>query len=111
MSLKNDKQREGIPPEATLVFKGEIFEVWQWQQTMFDGTTATFERIWRSPSVEVIAVVGDKIVVEHQDQPDRKGIVSLVSGRADQGTDMLEAKRELLEETGNRLGTFFQTRR
>jgi ADP-ribose pyrophosphatase len=100
MSL-SDKSRSGIPVEAKLVFKGVIFEVWQWQQKMFDGTAKTFERIWRPPTVEVIATVGSKILIEYQDQPDNKNIVNLVSGRADQGTDMLEeAKRELLEETG-----------
>jgi ADP-ribose pyrophosphatase len=94
--------REGLPPHAKRVFKGEIFEVWQWEQEMFDGTTEIFENIWRYPSVEVIAVVGDKIIIEEQDQPDRKDIISLVSGRADQSEDMLaEAKRELLEETGH----------
>lgn len=96
-----DTIREGLPPHAKRVFKGEIFEVWQWEQEMFDGSTHTFENIWRYPTVEVIATVGDKIIIEEQDQPDRKNIISLVSGRADQSEDMLaEAKRELLEETG-----------
>ena len=97
-----DSIREGLPPNARRVFKGDIFEVWQWEQEMFDGSTHTFENIWRYPTVEIIATVGDKIFIEEQDQPDRKDIISLVSGRADQSEDMLaEAKRELLEETGH----------
>jgi len=95
------KPRDGFPPNAHLVFKGMIFEVWQWDQKMFDGSTATFERIWRYPTVEIIASVGDKIIIEDQDQPDRPGNINLPSGRADKGEDPLaEAKRELLEETG-----------
>lgn len=95
--------RTGLPPHARQVFKGEIFEVWQWKQEMFDGTTEIFERIWRYPSVEVIATVGDKIMLEEQDQPDHPNFLSLVSGRADRSQDMLaEAQRELLEETGYR---------
>jgi len=69
---------------------------------MFDGTTEIFERIWRLPTVEIIATVGDKILIEEQDQPDRKNNINLVAGRADHSEDMLaEAKRELLEETGH----------
>jgi ADP-ribose pyrophosphatase len=99
--MSNAQPRPGLPANAQLVFKGVIFEVWQWEQEMFDGTKETFERIWRSPTVEVIAAVGDKILIEEQSQPDRKNIISLASGRADQGEDvMAEAKRELLEETG-----------
>ncbi|MCR4328508.1 MAG: NUDIX hydrolase [Patescibacteria group bacterium] len=94
--------RPGLPAHAKRVFKGEIFEVWQWEQKMFDGTTNTFERIWRYSTVEIFATVGDKIILEDQDQPDRKGSVTVPSGRMDQGEDdpLVEAKRELLEETG-----------
>jgi ADP-ribose pyrophosphatase len=98
---EESQPRPGLPPNAKLVFKGVIFEVWQWEQKMFDGSTTTFEKIWRCPTVEVIVTVGDKILIEKQEQPDRKDIVSLPGGRADKGDDPLEeAKRELLEETG-----------
>lgn len=101
--MEKIKPREGLPPHAKLVFKGVIFEVWQWDQKMFDGTTAIFEKIWRYPTVEMIATVGDKIMIENQDQPDRPGSITLVSGRADSSEEAVpleEAKRELLEETG-----------
>lgn len=68
---------------------------------MYDGTTATFEKISRPDTVEIIGTVGDKIILEEQTQPDRDLCLSLPSGRADQSEDMLaEAKREFLEETG-----------
>ncbi len=68
---------------------------------MFDGTFEIFERVWRMPTVEIIAVVGDKIIIEYQSQPDRKDMINLPSGRADKSDDVMqEAKRELLEETG-----------
>ena len=99
--MEKNKKRQSFPDNAELVFKGEIFEVWQWEQELFDGSKTTFEKIWRVPTVEIIATVGDKILIEKQDQPDRKNNICLVSGRADQSEDMLvEAKRELLEETG-----------
>jgi len=101
MTDQDNTPRPGLPPNARLVFKGVIFEVWQWDQKMFDGTTEVFERIWRCPTVEIIAAVGDRIIIEDQEQPDRKDIISLPGGRADRSEDLLEeAKRELLEETG-----------
>lgn len=101
--MKDAKLREGLPDNAKCVFKGVVFEVWQWNQKMFDGTTGVFEKVWRYPTVEIIATVSDKIMIEKQDQPDRPGNITLVSGRADSGGNvdpLEEAKRELLEETG-----------
>jgi 8-oxo-dGTP pyrophosphatase MutT (NUDIX family) len=93
----------GIPENAKLVFKGIIFEVWQWEQKLFDGSTATFEKIRRPDTVEVIAITPDgKIIAENQEQPGRYAkFMSLPGGRADGGQSPLEEiKRELLEETG-----------
>lgn len=91
-----------LPPEAKMVFKGEIFEVWQWKQKMFDGSVETFEKLRRTDTAQVIAAVGDKILVEIQEQPDsRKPFVSLPGGKCEWGEDpLVGAKRELLEETG-----------
>ncbi len=93
---------EKLPPKAKLVFKGSIYEVWQWQQKMFDGTTQTYERLIRPDAVEIIASVGDKIIVEEQEQSGRAvSFYSLPGGRADGGgTPLEEAKREFREETG-----------
>lgn len=101
MTMEKNKPRKGLPAEARLVFKGVIFEVWQWDQKMFDGTVKVFEKIWRVPTVEVIATMDGKILIEEQDQPDRPDNINMVSGRADMDEDpLVEAKRELLEETG-----------
>jgi ADP-ribose pyrophosphatase len=91
-----------MPADAKMVFKGEIFEVWQWQQKMFDGSTSTFERLKRPDTVQTIAVIGDKIMVQRQEQPDSATpFLSLPGGRVDQGEQPQEAaKRELLEESG-----------
>lgn len=96
------KEESKLPPNAHLAFKGKIFEVWQWEQRMFDGSVEVFELVRRPDTVQVIAVVGDKILIQVQEQPDRpKSFLSLPGGRCDWGEDSLEAaKRELLEETG-----------
>lgn len=93
--------RPGLPANAQLVFKGTIFEIWQWPQKMFDGSTKIFEKAWRFPGLEIVATLGDKIIIEEEDQPDHKNTINLPSGRADHSNNILkEAKRELLEETG-----------
>jgi len=68
---------------------------------MFDGSTEIFEKICRPATIEIIATVGDKIIIEEQSQPRHKNFISLVSGRQEKGESALAtAKRELLEETG-----------
>ena len=96
-----------IPDNAKRVFKGEIFDVYQWQQEMFDGTFETFEMLKRPDTVIIIAIDGDKIVVLDEEQPN--GIVrknSLPAGRvnATDETSLAAAKRELAEETGLQFG-------
>lgn len=94
--------RNPIPADAKMVFKGVIFEVWQWQQKMFDGSLATFERLKRPNTAVAIAVVGDRILIQEQEQPDSvASFTSVPGGRCEEGEDpLLAAKRELVEETG-----------
>lgn len=90
-----------IPKQAKRVFKGEIFEVWQWQQKMFDGSFAVYERIKRPDSVQIIPTYNGKIVIPHEEQPHFSRLFGLFGGRLDEGEEaLLGAKRELLEETG-----------
>jgi ADP-ribose pyrophosphatase len=94
-----------LPQGARLVFKGRIFDVYQWEQKMFDGTTETFERLKRPDTVVIIPTVNDKILILDEDQPygaQVKSYIDFPAGRADKdGAAILdEAKRELLEETG-----------
>lgn len=96
---KEEKNR--IPDSAKLVFKGVIHDVYQWEQEMFDGSHATFERVVRGDTAGIIAVVGDKIILQDQEQPHRGAFVSLPGGVCNKGEEAIEgAKRELLEETG-----------
>jgi ADP-ribose pyrophosphatase len=90
-----------IPKNAKRVFKGEIFDVYQWQQKLFDGSYSTFERIKRQDSVQIIPVEGSKILLADEKQPDRKRRINFVGGRIDRKeTPLATAKRELKEETG-----------
>jgi len=92
-----------IPKQAKQIFKGEIFDVYQWPQKMYDGSVATFEMIKRPDTVEIIATRDNKVVVCRQKQPQHTSYYhSLLSGRMDKKgeTPLQAAKRELLEESG-----------
>ena len=95
-------KKNKLPKNAKRVFKGEIFEVWQWPQKMYDGSTETFEMLKRPDTAVVIPVVGDKILILTQAQPNRpKAFYSIAGGRREKGERPLNSvKRELLEETG-----------
>jgi ADP-ribose pyrophosphatase len=91
-----------IPPEAKLVFKGIIFNVYQWEQKLYDGTTTTFEMLKRPDTVVMLALTPDNqvIMIDHE-QPGKRSHADLPAGRVDKENDHLEAaKRELREETG-----------
>ncbi len=91
-----------IPPHATKAFEGVLFDVYQWEQELFDGTKATFEKLRRQDTVSVIATTNDrKILLINDEQPGRDAVITFPGGRLDAGEDPeTAAKRELLEETG-----------
>lgn len=90
-----------IPEQAKSVFKGEIFEVFQWPQSMFDGSTATFETIKRPYTAQVIATRNNKVLLVEEEQPNYGTFAGIFGGRHEAGEDALTcAKRELLEEGG-----------
>lgn len=95
-----------IPKKAKKVFKGIIFDVYQWPQKQFDGSVKTFEALKRLGTVIIVATVRDKIVVLNQRQPGRKPFISMVAGRMDKvgETPRQTAVRELLEEVGMKAG-------
>ena len=108
-----------IPEEAECKFRGELFDVYQWPQEMFDGSTATFEMLRREDTVVIIAVLTaeeqkrlgkvaegedaeDKVVITYQTQPHQDWFYDYPGGRHDSPdeTELEAAKRELREETG-----------
>ncbi len=102
MDIQRPKSRQPIPESAKKVFSGVIFDVYQWEQTLFDGSKTTFEKLKRPDTVVVFPVLPDgKILLTEQEQPGKESFMGATGGRADEGEDPLEAaKRELLEESG-----------
>lgn len=90
-----------IPKQAKKVFSGEIFDVYQWHQKMFDGSIGTFEMLKRPDTVQIIATRDNKIFITKQKQPGSNYFCSLLGGRVNKKEKPLSAaKRELLEESG-----------
>jgi len=103
MEIIRPDSKQPIPDDAKKVFKGVLFDVYQWEQKLFDGTTTTFEKLKRPDTVTVYPVLDDgKILLLQQEQPGKTNVFTgTPGGRVDEGEDVLTAaKRELLEETG-----------
>jgi len=98
--------KKTIPDHATKVFQGKIFSVWQWPQTLFDGSTRTYEGIARRDTVYTVGIMPDKkILLAWDKQPHRPPVITPPGGQIDDGESPREAaKREFFEETGYRVG-------
>ncbi len=97
-----------VPEHSQRVFKGKIFDVYQWEQELYDGTKTTFEMLKRPDSVHTIAIKDEKIIVLEQEQPGIGSFYSFPGGRSDvEGeTELDAAQREMYEETGMRFKTW-----
>ncbi len=96
-----------IPDVAQKVFSGQIFDVYQWPQKMFDGSDSTFEMLRRPDTVTVMGITDGKIIVIDDDQPHTGMRKGFPGGRVDAGEEVLvAAKREMKEETGYEFNTW-----
>jgi len=102
MKIERPKSPSPLPSSAVKVFEGEIFSVYQWQQKMYDGSLATFEKVARPDTVVVVPVTRDgEVVIIHEEQPNTVPKTKVPTGRIEKGEDVeAAAARELLEETG-----------
>jgi len=104
IKMKKDRsyRASNIPESAQCVFEGEIFDVYQWEQELYDGSTATFEKLTRADTAVVFPILEDgRILLINEEQPGRTASHVAPSGRVEAG-ELPEqtARRELKEETG-----------
>lgn len=108
MNIERPLSWQPIPKKAKRVFRGKLFDVYQWDQEMYDGRIKTFEKVKRSDTVNILPIISNgKIILSKQEQPGGRPFLGTVGGRIDEGENPLEtAKRELLEETGFKANEF-----
>lgn len=102
MHINRPESNQPMPFDARRVHKGVIFDVYEWEQEQFDGSTQTFEKIRRPDTVVVFAVLDDgRILLTKQQQPGKAPFIGACGGRIEDEEDVLAAaRREFLEETG-----------
>lgn len=102
MKIERPQSKQKSPDHAKKVFTGKIFDIYQWEQSMYDGSTAIFEKLKRPDTVVVFPVLDNgNILLTEQEQPGKEPFIGACGGRMEDGEDVLEAaKREFLEETG-----------
>lgn len=91
-----------LPTTATKVFQGKIFAVYQWEQQLYDGRTAIFEKVARADAASVLPITKDKkILLSYQEQPSLQPFWGTLGGVLEPGeTHQAAAIRELREESG-----------
>lgn len=90
-----------IPDFAKKVFSGQIFDVYQWPQVLFDGSTATFEMLRRPDTVLFLCIKDGRLILVDEAQPGRQRHMRIPGGRVDPGEEWLKAaQRECSEELG-----------
>ena len=102
MKIDRTYRKPSLPENARLAYEGKLFDVYEWDQKLYDGTTAVFEKIVRSDTVTIFPILDDgRIILIHDSQPHRETILTSPAGRVEPGETPEEAApRELLEETG-----------
>lgn len=108
MKIERPKSKSQIPDHAKKVFEGKIFNVYQWEQELYDGSKTIFEKVERPDTTVVFPVLPDgRILLLKQEQPRKDHFIGTPGGRIEPEEDILEsAKRELLEETGYKADEF-----
>ncbi|MCL5675252.1 MAG: NUDIX domain-containing protein [Candidatus Marsarchaeota archaeon] len=84
-----------------IVFRGEIYRIYQWRQKLYDGSYATFERAERPSVVQILCIMDNAVLLAKEEQPEMTPSINMFGGVIEEGEHPLEAaKRELLEEAG-----------
>lgn len=98
----NNQPPSKFPDSAKQVYSGILYNVYHWDQKLYDNSITTFEGLERNDSVSVIPITADnQIVVTYQQQPHTTPFIGMPGGIIEPGEDSITAGyRELLEETG-----------
>lgn len=99
--IQRSYRKLNVPENAKCVFEGVIFDVYQWEQELYDGSKTIFEKLVRPDTAIVYPVLATGEVLLVEDVQPTGTYICAPGGRVDTGESNLEAAmRELLEETG-----------
>ena len=110
MKITKPASKQPIPENAKLVFKGVVFDTYQWEVNGYDGSKRIFEKVKRPDTAMIIPVTEDgKIILALQEQPNKLPFMGTVEDVGLMKAKMFleAAKRELLEETGYEAKNWF----
>lgn len=89
-----------IPKNAKIVFKWIIFDIYQWEQKLFDGSYKTFELAKRKNIAQIIPYRNNLYYLAYEEQPWKWKYYSLIWWQIEHNETPKEwAKRELKEES------------
>ncbi|AVP96488.1 hypothetical protein C7S18_04430 [Ahniella affigens] len=102
MQYSRPVSRQPIPSNAQKVHSGKLFDVFVWEQQLFDGSVTSFEKIQRPDTSYIIPITNTgNLILAKQVQPSSAPSVGLIGGRVEPGEDPeVAARRELSEEAG-----------
>jgi ADP-ribose pyrophosphatase len=100
--IARPESRQPLPADARCVFRGQLFDVYQWSQKLYDGTQVTFEKLRRPDTCYVIPIIdSSRVLIVRQEQPGSRPYIGLIGGRISVGESPDDAaRRELREESG-----------
>lgn len=82
--MSNNRIHPRIPEHAEIVFDGVRARIYQWDQEMYDGSIARFERTRIIDGAFTIPVLKNgNILLTRQEQPARGEFISLPGGAID----------------------------
>lgn len=102
-------KKRPLPPNTQIhsdkgkrVFDGVLFDVYQWDQKVFNGETRVYETLKRNDSVVVLPIINGKVAIVKERQPHiDEAYFGFVAGKVEDDEDLrVAAERELREETG-----------
>jgi len=101
-SMLHDNMPVPVPPHAKKLCQTENLAVYEWPETLYDGSIKTFDAAIRPDAVAVIPFLDEQtILMGKQDQPGRETFWDVPGGKVDAGESFEQAvRREFYEETG-----------